>query len=359
MPKVSILVPVYNVEKYLRECLDSITAQTLEDIEIICINDGSTDSSAQILNDYKNKDERVRVITKENSGYGATMNKGLDVATGEYIGIVESDDFVEKTMFEDLYTLAKDNNLDIAKSDFYHYFTKEGYARHAGIIKNKFSGKVINANQVPEILRIVPSIWSGIYRRDFLEQNNIRFLETTGASYQDTSFNFKTLLSAKRVMFTPKAYLNYRQDNENSSVKSSQKVYAICEEWAEITKYMNLHPETKASINPVKLSTEFISYRWNLMRIAEVYKDDFISKYSETFKNYLKNGELKKGFFDIDIRKELALLLSDKAKYKEYIEKKEEKRKQQLLRRKQFSVRISSTRISVILFGKPVLEIGQ
>ena len=124
MPKVSIVVPIYNVEKYLRECLDSIVNQTLKDIEIICVNDGSTDSCPQILEEFSKKDNRIKVINKANSGYGASMNIGLAAATGEYIGIVESDDFVKTNMFEDLYNLAKENDADVVKSDWFYYWTK-------------------------------------------------------------------------------------------------------------------------------------------------------------------------------------------------------------------------------------------
>ena len=102
MAKVSILIPCYNVEKYIRQCLDSVVNQTLKDIEIICINDGSTDSTLDILRKYENRDNRIKVISKHNSGYGASMNIGLETAKGEYVGIVESDDFVEPNMFEKL-----------------------------------------------------------------------------------------------------------------------------------------------------------------------------------------------------------------------------------------------------------------
>ena len=102
-PKVSILVPICNVERYLRECLNSLVNQTLREIEIICINDGSTDSSLSIIREYERRDERIVVIDKPNSGYGDSMNKGIELARGEYIGIVESDDFASLNMFETLY----------------------------------------------------------------------------------------------------------------------------------------------------------------------------------------------------------------------------------------------------------------
>ena len=111
-PRVSIIIPTYNVETYLKECLDSVANQTLRDIEIICVNDGSTDDSLSILEDYQRKDDRIKIISKPNAGYGHTMNVGFDAATGEYIGIVEPDDYVELDMYETLYNEAIKNDVD-------------------------------------------------------------------------------------------------------------------------------------------------------------------------------------------------------------------------------------------------------
>ena len=124
MPKVSILMPACNVENFLRECMDSVVNQTLKDIEIICLDDGSKDSTGNILDEYAAKDSRVKVIHKPNSGYGHSMNVGLDHATGEYIGIIETDDFADTEMFEKLYITAKENNADMIKSNYYKYKSK-------------------------------------------------------------------------------------------------------------------------------------------------------------------------------------------------------------------------------------------
>jgi len=358
MSRVSILVPVYNVEKYLRECLDSIINQTLKDIEIICINDGSTDSSPQILEEYRFKDKRIKVINKANSGYGASMNRGLEEATGEYIGIVESDDFVRPEMFEKLYDIANKNNLDMVKSDFYNFYTTKKQARKAGKIKKKYLGKVLNIKNDPMMIKIQPSIWSAIYKKDFLNVNSIRFLETPGASYQDTSFAFKTIASAKRLMFTNKAYVYYRQDNENSSVKSRGKVYSICDEWEEITRFLDERPEIKNVVNQVKLSTQFNAYKWNAIRIEEKYREEFIDKYQKTFKQYYENGEIKEEFYKKAKKEELLLLLNDKAKYLDFIKNEELRKKQKEKRQKFCSIRINSSRVSVVLFGKQIVEIG-
>ena len=121
MPLLSVLVPVYNVARYLPDCLDSLVNQTLEDIEIICINDGSDDDSLEILYRYAEKDTRINVINKKNSGYGHTMNVGMKEARGEYIGILESDDFTDNAMFEQLYSAAIVCNADIIKTNYWEY----------------------------------------------------------------------------------------------------------------------------------------------------------------------------------------------------------------------------------------------
>ena len=193
MPKITVIIPIYNVEKYLQQCLESVVTQTLQDIEIICVNDGSTDESLNILKTYAEKDNRIKVIDKPNSGYGASMNLGLSLATGEYIGIIEPDDFVKSEMFFDLYEIARENDADVVKSDYYEFFTKKQQTRKSGKISRSLTNRVVNAKDEPKILKIIPSIWSAIYKRSFLQKNNIKFLETPGASYQDTSFAFKAL----------------------------------------------------------------------------------------------------------------------------------------------------------------------
>ena len=127
MTKLSVIIPVYNVEEYLNECLDSITNQTLEGIEIICIDDGSTDNSPNLLKEYQKKDQRIKIITKENGGQATARNLGIKEAHGEYIAFIDSDDFIEPEMLEKLYTKAKNNNLDIAmcKIATYNNQTKE------------------------------------------------------------------------------------------------------------------------------------------------------------------------------------------------------------------------------------------
>lgn len=169
--KVSVLVPIYNVENFLPQCLDSLINQTLPDIEIICINDGSTDNSKRIIESYAKKDDRIVTINKKNSGYGDSMNRGLQKATGEYIGIVESDDYIELNAFERLYQLAKEFNADIIRSNYYHY--KGGKNTKFSYIEPTDTLRVIDPISRTWIFYQAPAIWSAIYKREFLEENKI------------------------------------------------------------------------------------------------------------------------------------------------------------------------------------------
>ena len=238
MPAVSVLVPCYNVEKYIRQCLDSVVGQTLADMEIICLNDVSTDGTLAILQEYAAKDSRVRIIDKPNSGYGDSMNKGLEAATYEYIGIVESDDWAEADMFEALYTLAKEHDADMVKSAYNFYWSTPKERRELCAVPSEFADRLLLNEEHADFSRIAPSIWSGIYRREMLEQYGIRFLTTPGASYQDIAFSFKVYCCAKRFMMLEKAYLHYRVDNENSSINSKGKVFCVCDEWNEVKRFM-------------------------------------------------------------------------------------------------------------------------
>lgn len=224
MPKVSILVPIYNVEQYIQECLASLVKQTLKDIEIICINDGSTDNSLNIIKEFAHKDVRVKIINKANSGYGSSMNIGLANAIGEYIGIVESDDFVSRNMFEELYDLAKKSDCDMVKSDYYDYCSNpKQVVKHTEIAKYKLN-KVISAKEDFRILKMTPSIWSGLYKKEFLTKNNIRFFEHKGTAWVDNPFQLKTFYLAQKIVYDPTPYYHYRNIREDNASSLSEGI---------------------------------------------------------------------------------------------------------------------------------------
>lgn len=294
MPLVSVLVPIYNVEEYLDQCLKSLTMQTLEDIEIICINDGSTDNSSRILQKYVKKYSNFIVINKKNSGYGDSMNRGLEKASGEYIGIVESDDFIESDAFEKLYKLARETRADIVKANYY-YHSKNGDVLHR-VVKNQKLNTPLSLADDDSIFLEEPGIWSAIYRRDFLNKNKIRFRTTPGASYQDTGFHFKSFCAAKRIVYTDKAYLHYRTDNASSSVKSLEKINYVVEEYADIERYirnLNLPAEVISTLQVAK----FGAYHWNLQRLPKTLAIKFAKTIKAEFKTTKESGLLQKKYF--------------------------------------------------------------
>ena len=253
-PKVSVIIPVYNVEKYLKECLDSVVNQTLSDIEIICVNDGSTDSSLDILREYQKKDSRIQIVSKANSGYGHTMNCGLDTAKGKYVAFLESDDFIDERAYQDLYEIAEENNLDIIKAG---YFEFHGVYPNYVITPKSIVSEDENLNRV---LSPREEAWSfyvpmmnclGLFRKEFLNSNFIRHNETPGASHQDMGFWFKTFSMSERVMFIEKKYYYYRQDNPNSSINNRDKLYCVRDEYESIYKFLEKHNNIKTKVIPI------------------------------------------------------------------------------------------------------------
>lgn len=355
MAKISVVVPVYNVEKYLKECIDSIINQTLEDIEIICVNDGSTDSSLDILNDYAKKDSRIIVINKSNSGYGHTMNMGLNAATGEYIGIIESDDFADKNMFEDLYKLAKEYDADIVKGDWYNYWSKNKFARKNNRISSAKALKLTNSKLDKSLLRINPSVWSAIYKKEFLNKYNIRFLETPGASYQDLAFSFKIFALAEKVILTDKAYLYYRQDNMNSSVKSKTKVYCVCDEYEEIDRFLEQYPDLKFEFKVQEEITRYNGYVSSVLRIDDSVKPEFVKVFSDHFKEEYNTGLLGNEFFKKINKKEFMTLINNPEKYIKVLKSIEKRRKFNQFRKNILSIHFRNGKLNLTLFGKEVI----
>ncbi len=222
MPKVSVVVPIYGVEKYLHQCVDSILAQTLEDIEIILVDDGSKDKCPQIVDEYAKKDKRVVAIHQPNGGYGRAVNHGIEVATGEYIGIIESDDWIEPTMYEKLYSNAKENNTDITKCEFYIYNSYKSPEKQNKRYQGKYQDLqkapdgVFNVEQYPLIVGFHASIWSSIYRSDFIKQQQV--IESRSASYQDFPFMIEAMCRAKRITIVKEPLVHYRmEEGQNSS----------------------------------------------------------------------------------------------------------------------------------------------
>lgn len=209
MPRVSIIVPVYKTEKYIRRCLDSVAGQTLDDIEIILIDDGSPDSCGEICEEYKRKDGRIRVIHQENQGVSAARNAGLRIAAGEYIGFVDSDDYVESDMYEFLYGLAMENNADIAGCEFFDCYDGQGCNIRSGTFCDKLD-RIQGIQYVLESKTSV-SVDNKIFRRNLFQ--GLEFRE--GIIFEDAYIIVDLLAKSDCVIFTDtqKYYYFHREDS--------------------------------------------------------------------------------------------------------------------------------------------------
>ena len=317
-PAVSILVPICNVQKYLRECVESLVNQTLDNIEIILINDGSKDDSLSIVREFERKDPRIIVIDKPNSGYGDSMNRGLALATGEYVGIVESDDFAALDMFEQLYEAAKKYNAEVVKSNFYAYSTTGAQGQSEELVENLVGcpyDTPFDPIEHQTVFLCRPAIWSGIYRRSFLEENDVKFLPTPGASFQDTGFCFKLLYSAKRAVLLREGFLRYRIDNDGSSVKSQAKIFPICEEYAEIWRYAQRDAIRFDRIKWRIPYQQFGGYRWNLERLVPQIRHQFYVRMIDEFQKIKAAALLDAAYFDAGSWSSLSGMLEDPEGY--------------------------------------------
>lgn len=265
-PKVSILVPVYNVERFLPQCLDALCGQTLRDIEIVCINDGATDGSPAILHEYAARDARVRVIDKQNTGYGHSLNLGVSQARGEYIGIIEPDDFPDKRMFKKLLKVAERTHADVVKCNYFNYFEGSDH-----LVEN-FAGlpyrRAFDPVDYPQVVCSIPSIWTGLYRKTFLEREGISLRETPGAAFQDAGFSLKVWFAAHTCALVKKPLLHYRMDNPGSSSKTTDKVFTVCEELADAEAFLRQRPERARVLLPWLAVDKWGKYRWNYERIS-------------------------------------------------------------------------------------------
>lgn len=315
---VSIVMPIFNVEQYLKQCLDSVLKQTLRNIEVICVDDGSTDNCPSMLKEYQKTDSRIKVITQPNGGYGKAVNTGIKAATGEYIGIVEPDDFVLPNMFKTLYTAAVKNDCEIVKSDFFRFMgegeTFEKTYFHTAKEAENYN-RVINPKTEKECFRFVMNTWSGIYKREFIQKNKIEHNETPGASFQDNGFWFKGFCLAERILFIDKAFYMNRRDNPGSSVANKEKVYCGNIEYALIYDWLCKNQSLKTDFIDVFLMKKLHTYVFNLKRIAPKFRYEYIQKFSEEFKEHKEKNELIKSVFTPKEWTELNLLIND---YNEY-----------------------------------------
>lgn len=275
MTRVSVIIPVYNVEKYLEKCLGSLINQSLTDIEFICINDGSTDNSLEILDRYAAKDKRFTVISQENRGQGVARNKGLEVAKGEYIGFVDPDDWVEPNMFETLYNKAKELELDIIECNYIDEYEDN---RPASNWQTRLkTNKIFNRHNNKAYLFTHPiATWNKLFRTELIRKNNIKF--SNGKCGEDHCFTIPARLFAKRALHCNNYLYHYLWRN-NSSVRNSIYNFDIIYCIEKVKEFL-----IKEKLY-CKLRNKFKKY--SSSHLSENYNRIPVEK-QEEFKNYIK-----------------------------------------------------------------------
>lgn len=305
MVKVSVIIPVYNVENYLEESLDSIVNQTLDDIEIICINDGSTDKSLEILEKYGNMDDRVKVFTKENGGASSARNRGIGFSKGDYIYFMDADDILELNALEELYDFSKSNDLDILifklisfndgenkkfATDYYDMPFLKPYD------KKVFTYRDLGDNA----LKLAVSPPGKLFKRDLI--SSIRFLE--GFTFEDNLFFAEAMLNAERVSFYDE-YLYNRRFRPNSvttskNIKTADTI-VIANEIIDLFKRENVYDDYKKQIIEIKIRSTYKRFS----QVDEEYKEEFFQRIKADFSNFrdeFENDDVFKNEIDDVLR---------------------------------------------------------
>ena len=292
--KISVIIPVYNSSTYLRKCLDSVVNQTLKDIEIIVINDGSTDDSKNIIEEYLCKYKNIIFIDQENKGIGKTRNIVIKKATGEYITFVDSDDYIKENMLEEYYKYAKKHNFDLVIGSY----IKKINNKEIIFENNKF--KTGNVKTTPQILYLIEyGPWAKLYKREMLINNNIYFDEKR--KYEDMPFVSKALLKSKLIGQITEPYYYYIIHNNSETTTMDKRVFDILDILKEIKDYYKREYYLRDELDYViidKITTYMLQQRVqkdNKLRIE--FMDAGYAFLNKNIKNWRGNKYYKKTNF--------------------------------------------------------------
>ena len=303
MDKISVIIPVYNVEKYIHQCLDSVINQTYKNLEIILIDDGSTDKSGGVCDEYANRDKRIKVIHKQNEGVSQARNTGLDICTGDYIAFIDPDDFIQEHTYEILMNYIKQNKADIVWFDYFFYSLSENNSK---IVKrNMFNKKIfynLNTNTNRETFakdlfqkyHLAGHCWNKLYKKKIW--NDIRFPYKMRC--EDGYVLMPVLMQAKNILVVPDNLYYYRTNNYTSLSKNRPKNFKhdfIESRWIQAIEYNVLYPNSKEA-NTLLYRAYREAFKYILSTQDKNYKfcGEFVSK--QAISLLKKNLPFKKRF---------------------------------------------------------------
>ena len=287
-PEISVVLPIYNAAAYLRPALDSLLAQSFADWEAVCVNDGSTDNSLEILREYAARDRRFRILDGPNGGYGKAMNRGMSAAAGKYIAILEPDDELPRHAYRHLHALAETHGADIAKgcvSRFVQQGRRRNYYETTRIPRN-LCNRPVCPREEWQCFTLCMNTWTCLYRRGFIEQHAIRHQETPGAAYQDNGLFFLSFANAQKLVCCNEVVYLCRRDNAASSVHSlGCRPYAMRDEYAYIRRELEKTPALWQQLRPAwlrkRLDNHFFTYANLPAEIKPAYLADLKAELSD------------------------------------------------------------------------------
>lgn len=250
-PKISIIVPVYNTEKYLVKCLESLIHQTFENIEIVCINDGSTDASLEILKNYESMDKRIRIIDQNNKGLSETRNVGVKNASANYVMFLDSDDWIDLNTCKIAYKTVTEYKADIVMWSYIREFETKSLSKkifdkndeflvfegkEARMIQRRMVGLIDTELKIPENIDALVTAWGKIYRKDIIIKNNVKFIDTKEIGTEDALFNLHVFGHAGKIVFINEYFNHYRKDNVQSLTSNYKE--SLYGQWENLFSYM-------------------------------------------------------------------------------------------------------------------------
>lgn len=346
--KVSVILPSLNVADTIRECLDSAVNQSLKELEIICVDAGSTDGTEEILQEYCHKDSRIKLIHSEIKSYGRQVNMGLESAVGEYIAVLETDDWIERDMYQCLYECAVKDDLDYAAGDFDTFFKlQNGYRyfqrKHLfGADRQDWYGKTLDTDQLATLRASDYVLWKGIYKRTFLNDNHIRLHESPGAAFQDMGFLQQVKTFARKAKYIDRSFYRYRQGRDAASSVSPEglRYYEREFQWIGNNQEFFDHLEgihkkyyyftmSISFITKYEQILEILYGDWQDIRLAEPYE-----WFQEQISDAIKNGLLEEFMYGKEQWNRLTLLLTAREEHAKRFGgiKRDEEKRARLLR---------------------------
>jgi len=290
MPKISVIVPVYNVENYIRKCLETLVGQTLEEIEIIIVNDGTKDNSMSIVKEFADKyPQKIVILEKENGGLSDARNYAIPHAKGEYIAFLDSDDYIEKNMYQDMYEIAKKENSDMVECDFYWEYPNK--------IKTDIGEIYEGKKEMLEKVRVVA--WNKLIKREILKQTQITF--PVGYHYEDVEFTYQLIPYLEKVSFLKKPCIHYVQREgsiSNSQNERTKEIFDILEHVINFYQEKGFYEEFQEQLEYIYARFLFCSSFLRMVKIQDKkIRNELLKRtwenVNQKFPNWKKNKILK------------------------------------------------------------------